>query len=155
MESLCRVYRKWIEKDPNEKIVILSKFKKFLDIVAEALKRRYHKHPIRFDGSKSLNERVFILERFRNTTGLPSLITPKSGGAELNIEFAFKIIQCEVISLTKEYAARFARTQSFLDSVAYQRDNVEEACFALKIYWQGPATVFKMPDMAISQVLRG
>ena len=100
VKAVCDVYWGWINKDLDERVVILSRFKRFLEIVAEALKRRFRKDSIRFDGSKSLEERVFILDKFRNTPGLPLLITPKSGGAGLNIEFASKIIQCEVVSLT-------------------------------------------------------
>ncbi|KAL8796628.1 MAG: hypothetical protein Q9195_001018 [Heterodermia aff. obscurata] len=96
VEAVCAVYKTWIKKDPNERVVILSKFKKFLDIVAEAVKRRFRKESLRFDGSKSMDERHMILESFRNMPGGPLLITPKSGGAGLNIEFASKLIQCEI-----------------------------------------------------------
>lgn len=47
-----------------------------------------------------------------------------------------------------------SRVESYLDSEAYQRDNIEESCEMLSIPYHGlERTVYRMPLMAVSQTL--
>lgn len=98
IRAICEVYARWLKENPVEKIVIFSKFRKFLDLLAEALRRSFNVEPFRFDGTKNSDQRTSIMDGFRTSKGVPLLITPRSGGAGLNIEFAAKLIQCEVVS---------------------------------------------------------
>ena len=75
----------------EEGVVIFSKLLEFLDLIAEALRRRYKIKLFRFDGTSSSKERAETIAAFRRSKGKPILITPGSGDADLNFEFAKKL----------------------------------------------------------------
>lgn len=81
---------------PTERIVIFSKFLKFLDILDMALQRR-NIFALRFDGGKSDEERRRTRQKFQTTSPhVPLLITAGSGGAGINLTAGSQLIQCEI-----------------------------------------------------------
>lgn len=81
--------------DPSGKVVIFSRFLKFLDLVEEALLRQ--KTPcLRFDGTKDDDERLHIRAVFANLGKTePILITAGAGGAGMNLTAGTHLIQTE------------------------------------------------------------
>lgn len=70
-----------IQEDmPGDKVAIFSKFREFLDLVAEGILRKCKLLPLRFDGSASETERSRMRDVFDDITSLePILITPGAG----------------------------------------------------------------------------
>ena len=101
IEAILEVYGEWLRINPLEKVVVFSKFRKFLDILTEAFRRRWNVEALRFDGTKTSDERIATVLAFQSSKATPLLITPRSGGAGLNLEFASKLIQAEIVSYSK------------------------------------------------------
>lgn len=81
---------------PGEKVVILSNYVKFLDIIAAAIHRTTGTDSLRFDGTVKPSKRIDIESAFRECApGIPLLLTPGAGGVGLNIAHASIVIQSE------------------------------------------------------------
>ena len=101
----------------------------------------------------------------------------RSGGSEVNERFTFSddipsgdleeqkqwYLDCmhgmeentiEYSQWTDESARKFELQNEYFDAVQYQRDNVLESCTRLGIPYEGTQTVYRMPGMATSQVLK-
>ena len=87
-----------IRTDYSEaRIVVFSKFLKFLDIPEEALSREAKVEIFRFDGTKDLADRTRIKNQFGIAKGGATImVTPGSGGSGLNLTAGTQLIQCEV-----------------------------------------------------------
>ncbi|KAG9552980.1 hypothetical protein KCU77_g7175, partial [Aureobasidium melanogenum] len=87
------------KKKPNEKIVIFSKYIKFLDLLAEVFAHMEGEPSVyRFDGTQTPVRRE--LTRFMYTTADEKefcimLVTAGAGGAGINLSAASVVIQCE------------------------------------------------------------
>lgn len=71
---------------PTDKIIIVSQWKKFLDLIASYLNEKSMKY-VSFDGSTPIVERQTIVETFnnqKNTTKI-MLLSLKAGGVGLNL----------------------------------------------------------------------
>lgn len=96
---IIQVYSRIIEENPVAKIIIFSKFLKFLDIVEEALKRKLRStaHVLRFDGTVNIDGRKDVKSQFNSSKGSVVLrITPGAGGAGLNLNAREHIIRCKL-----------------------------------------------------------
>lgn len=51
---------------------------------------------------------------------------------------------------TEEYENQFNEQQRWLDSIDYQRQDLEAACRVMQIEWKGDDTIYRMPGMALS-----
>ena len=110
MASIRQIIDSIWSKDSEERIVIFSKFVKFLDLVDEMLKRLLHITPMRLDGLSTRDQRAATTDQFAAAKSSVLLITPKTGGAGLNgLESASHCIQCEPWWTTTEQAQAYAR----------------------------------------------
>merc|ERR1711939_138380 len=83
-------------QEPDCKVVIFSQYLKFLDILAEVLKREGIK-AYRYDGTIKSSERTRIEADFAKADpSIPLLITSGAGGTSLNLQCANVVIQTEV-----------------------------------------------------------
>jgi SNF2 family DNA or RNA helicase len=96
--AVIEVYHRILRDNPTARIIIFSKFLKFLDIIEEALLRKSGStaYTLRFDGTKDAEERELIKSRFNNAKGsVVLMITPGAGGAGLNLASGEHVIRCE------------------------------------------------------------
>lgn len=84
---------------PGERIIVFSRYLKFLDVLGEAIRRDKSLSgmvPLQFNGTLSSEQRSFSQKTFNNPTNdRPIFITAGSGGAGLNLTGGSQIIQCE------------------------------------------------------------
>jgi len=91
------VYKQLRRTNPDQKILVFSQYLKFLDILAEALKRAFGVQALRFDGTVSQGQRVKVQQDFKDADSkVPLLMTAGAGAFGLNVTAASIIIQCEV-----------------------------------------------------------
>jgi superfamily II DNA or RNA helicase len=92
-----QVYQEIRSEHPSEKIIVFSQYLKFLDIIAEALRRCYNVEALRFDGKVSNRDRLGVQEQFKvSDPSVPLLITAGAGSSGLNITTGSIIIILEV-----------------------------------------------------------
>lgn len=97
VKTLLELHQKTRTDYSEVKIVVFSKFLKFLDLLEEALSREAKVEIFRFDGTKDLADRTRIKSQFGITKGGATImITPGSGGSGLNLTAGTQLIQCEV-----------------------------------------------------------
>lgn len=81
---------------PEEKIVIMSQYLKYLDVIAVALDRRYNISCLRYDGTVSQAHRITVQEKFADKSkGRPLLITVGAGSVGLNLTSGRIVILAE------------------------------------------------------------
>ena len=84
---------------PGERIIVFSRFLKFLDMLGEAIRRKSALSdmvPLQFNGTLSSDQRSFSQKAFNDPTNKrPIFVTAGSGGAGLNLTGGSQIIQCE------------------------------------------------------------
>lgn len=87
------------QKHAGEKIVLFSKYAKFLDMLDEALQRRLGRaiNIIRFDGELSVTERTMARHMFEVSASPQTiiLVTSGAGGTGINLSAASVVIQAE------------------------------------------------------------
>lgn len=91
------LYR-WLRSTyPEEKIVVFSKYLRFLDVVAEALRKHSQLEPLRYNGTVKLAQREVVRKAFETCPQwIPLLITGDAGGVGLNITTASIAVQLEI-----------------------------------------------------------
>lgn len=81
-----------------EKIVIFSQYLRHLDVVLEALSRRYDITALRYDGTMPPSKREKVQRDFKDCHAkIPLLINTGSGGVRLNITSASIVIILEIL----------------------------------------------------------
>lgn len=91
------VYEQLQRSYPGQKILVFSQYLKFLDIIAEALRRVHGVEALRFDGKVNHTQRVKVQEDFKTADAkVPLLMTAAAGAYGLNVTAASIILQCEV-----------------------------------------------------------
>lgn len=99
--TILELVQRLQEEHPGEKIAIFSRYLKFLDIVAEALRRLNDEGAdiqcLRFDGTMDGSERMTSRFTFRKSQSAQTiiLITAGAGGAGMNLTSASIVVQCE------------------------------------------------------------
>jgi SNF2 family DNA or RNA helicase len=88
----------WIRQTyPDEKIVVFSLYRQFLDILSAALKWEHDIEALRFDGTVGSISRETVRRIFDFAhPGIPLLLTGDAGGVGLNIARASVIVQTEI-----------------------------------------------------------
>ena len=83
---------------PEERIVVFSVYRHFLDIIEQALKLHNPKaRPLRYDDTKTTDQREFVRKEFEQQRyDQILLITAGAGGVGLNLTSASIVIQTEV-----------------------------------------------------------
>ncbi|KAI4264469.1 MAG: hypothetical protein L6R42_000428 [Xanthoria sp. 1 TBL-2021] len=96
--AILDVHQRIRSEFPDAKIVVFSKYLKYLDILAEVLTRGSNNvHVLRFDGTKSSTERGTFRRNYSDAAaGATMLIIAGSGGAGMNLTAGSHMIQCEV-----------------------------------------------------------
>ncbi|EXJ57118.1 hypothetical protein A1O7_07462 [Cladophialophora yegresii CBS 114405] len=84
---------------PGERIIVFSKYLKFLDMLGEAMRRSSTLSdtvPLQFNGTLNSHQRSFSQKSFNDENNKrPIFVTAGSGGAGLNLTGGSQIIQCE------------------------------------------------------------
>lgn len=91
------VYQQLRRSRPDKKIIVFSQYLKFLDIIAEALRRVHKVEALRFDGKVNHTQRVKVQQDFKFADPrVPLLMTAAAGAYGLNVTAASIVIQCEI-----------------------------------------------------------
>ncbi|KAH0544431.1 hypothetical protein FGG08_001458 [Glutinoglossum americanum] len=96
--AIIDIYQHILKGTPSAKIVIFSKFLRFLDILEQALQRKSKPNQaiLRFDGTLDNEERTAVKSRFNNIkSSVILLISSGAGGAGLNLASGEHIVRCE------------------------------------------------------------
>ncbi|KAI9764333.1 MAG: hypothetical protein M1839_005964 [Geoglossum umbratile] len=96
--AIIDIFQHILKGSPSLKIVIFSKFLRFLDILEQALQRKSKPNQVilRFDGTLDNEERTAVKSRFNNIkSSVILLISSGAGGAGLNLASGEHVIRCE------------------------------------------------------------
>ena len=97
LKALLRLFWTLRSREKGRKIIIFSKFLKFLDIIEEAFSRTFAIPCLRYDGTVPPSQRRGIEVRFAAVhNDMPLLITAGACGVGLNITAASIVIQTEI-----------------------------------------------------------
>ncbi|KAH7350385.1 P-loop containing nucleoside triphosphate hydrolase protein [Pyrenochaeta sp. MPI-SDFR-AT-0127] len=80
---------------PSRKIVVVSQYLKYLDMIAEALKRKYKIDPLRFDGTVPQSTTGKLQQEFAGLEARPMLMTAGTGCLGLNLTQGKLMLQAE------------------------------------------------------------
>lgn len=96
LKAIFRTYTKILGREKGSRIVIFSKYLKFLDLVDEILRRQANIIPLRLNGTTNQQQRLQTINAFAESNGKVLLITSTTGGAGMNgLECASNLIQCK------------------------------------------------------------
>lgn len=96
VKAFTGVYAGILSQFPGEKILVVSRYLRFLDILDEAFYRKVKIRALPFDSKADDNTRETIKNDFaRSDDRRPLFMTPGAGGSGLNLATASHIIQCE------------------------------------------------------------
>lgn len=96
IQAFLQLYRTITQTPLGAKVVVWSRFVRFLDLLDIALQRDRNVRALRFDGTLDSEERVKVLHEFgRPGLNTPLLITPGSCGAGLNLVAGTHVVFCE------------------------------------------------------------
>ncbi|KAL2864584.1 P-loop containing nucleoside triphosphate hydrolase protein [Aspergillus lucknowensis] len=97
MAALLKTWSDARLKYPDEKIVIFSKFRKFLEIFGTIMKKEYGIEPLMFHGLLTHAEKAAARKSFADCESkTPLLITAQAGSCGLNLQQASIVIQAEI-----------------------------------------------------------
>ncbi|TVY34575.1 DNA repair protein [Lachnellula occidentalis] len=87
----------WIKSVyPSEKVLIFSFSLKFLDVIAEAIRRAHNVEPLRYDGTIQPADRAEVEASFKTVDSIiPLLMTMGAGSVGLNVQSASVVIITE------------------------------------------------------------
>jgi SNF2 family DNA or RNA helicase len=97
LRQFILVYKQLRATNPSQKILVFSQFLKFLDIIAEGLKRIFNVNALRYDGKVDQAQRPKVEQEFKRCNpSVPLLMTAGAGALGLNVTAASIVIQCEI-----------------------------------------------------------
>lgn len=124
LRQFLLVYKRLRITNPKQKILVLSQFLKFLDIVAEALKRMFNVDALRYNRKVDHVQRRKVEQEFKDCDpSVPLLMTAGAGAYGLNVTAASIVIQYEIwwnLNVERQAICRVWRQLQELEVLAIQ-----------------------------------